>query len=228
MSARILVVDDEAAIRDALTYAFVREGYDVREAADGRTALETALSEPFDVVVLDVMLPGLSGTEVCRRLRAETPVPILMLSAKGAEIDRVIGLELGADDYVTKPFSVAELVARVRALMRRRELERERAEVLRRVGGIEIDFARHEVRVEGRRVELTPSEHRLLVLLSSAPQRAFSRRELMRELWQSDHGGDERACDAHVVNLRRKVERDPAHPERLVTVRGYGYKLLPV
>ena len=228
MSARVLVVDDEPAIRDAVAYALRREGFEVREEEDGTAGLAAARAEPFDAVVLDVMLPGLKGTEVCRTLRAESAVPILLLTARDAEVDRVIGLELGADDYVTKPFSVAELIARVRALLRRRDLDRADATALARVGGIEIDGLRREVRVDGEPVELTPSEFRLLVLLASEPERPFSRREVMRELWQSEHVGDERACDAHVVNLRRKIERDPRRPERLVTVRGHGYKLLAV
>ena len=224
---RILVVDDEPAIRESVSYAFAREGFDVREAADGEEGLALARAEPFDAVVLDVLLPSLPGTEVCRRLRAESAVPILLLTAKDAELDRVIGLELGADDYLTKPFSLAELVARIRALLRRRELDRaDGAPSHRRVGGIELDLLGHEAIVDGRRVGLTPSEFRLLVLLSSQPGRVFQRRELVRELWRSDHVGDERACDTHVVNLRRKIERDPAQPERLLAVRGVGYKLV--
>jgi DNA-binding response OmpR family regulator len=228
VSARILVVDDEPAILDAVAYALRGEGYEVEAETDGEAALETARSGDFDAVVLDLMLPRLPGTEVCRRLRAESPVPILMLTAKTAEVERVVGLELGADDYVTKPFSMAELLARVRALLRRRELDRDEARPARRVGGIEIDFVGHEVRVDGRPAELTPSEFRLLALLSSEPGRAFERRELVRELWRSEFVGDERSCDAHIVNLRRKVERDAASPERIVTVRGVGYRLLPV
>lgn len=228
MSGRILVVDDEPAILDAVSYALRREGYDVHEEGDGAAALGTALAEPFDAVVLDLMLPGLSGMEVCRRLRAQSAVPIVMLTAKGTELDRVVGLELGADDYVTKPFSVAELLARIRAILRRREIDRGEAPAIRRVGGIELDLARHQLRVDGKAVELTPSEFRLLALLASHPERAFSRRQIVEELWRSEHVGDERAADTHVVNLRRKLERDPARPERLVTVRGLGYKLVPV
>jgi two-component system, OmpR family, response regulator RegX3 len=228
VSARILVVEDEPAIREAVSYALRLEGFDVHEEGDGAAALELALAERFDAVVLDLMLPGMAGTEVCRRLRAASPVPILMVTAKATEIDRVVGLELGADDYVTKPFSVAELLARIRAILRRRELDRADGQAVRRVGGIELDLARREARVDGRAVELTPSELKLLALLSSEPERAFSRREIVKELWQSAHVGDERAADTHVVNLRRKLERDPATPKRLVTVRGHGYKLVPV
>jgi two-component system, OmpR family, response regulator RegX3 len=225
---RILVVDDEPAIRDSVTYALEREGFDVLAAADGETALRVALEERFDAVVLDIMLPAISGTEVCRRLRAESAVPILMLTARTGEIDRVVGLEIGADDYVAKPFSMPELVARIRALLRRRELDRDEEGAYRRVGAIELDFRRHEVRVDGVRVDLTPAEFKLLALLASDPGRAWPRRDLIRHLWDSDHGGDERAVDAHVVNLRRKLEADAADPKRLVTVRGVGYSLLAV
>ena len=227
MTARVLVVDDEPALRDSVTYALEREGFDVSAVADGETALELAGTEPFDAVVLDVMLPGLPGTEVCRRLRGESAVPIVMLTARTAEVDRVVGLELGADDYVTKPFSLAELVARVRAILRRRELDRSEAEAPALVvGGLAIDRVRHEVRVDGGLVELTPSEFRLLALLASKPGRAFTRRELVQELWRSEYVGDERICDTHVVGLRRKVERDPARPARILAVRGVGYKLV--
>jgi two-component system response regulator RegX3 len=225
---RILIVDDEPTIRESVSYALEQEGFDVHAVADGETGLRVAREESFDAVLLDIMLPGLSGTEVCRRLRAESAVPILMLTARTAEIDRVLGLELGADDYVPKPFAMRELVARVRAVLRRRELDRDEEGAYRRVGGIEVDFRRHEVRVEGLRVDLTPTEFKLLALLASDPGRAWPRRELMRHLWDSDHVGDERAVDAHVVNLRRKIEADASEPTRLVTVRGVGYSLLDV
>ncbi len=223
-----MVVDDEATLREMIRFNFEREGYRVRLAVDGQEALAAARAERPDLVVLDVMLPGIDGLQVCRLLRAESTVPILLLSAKGEEIDRVLGLELGADDYVTKPFSMAELVGRVRALLRRRELDRGDANLaLRRVGRVEVDVARHEARVDDRPVQLTPSEFRLLALLAEHPERVFSRREIMQHLWESDYVGDEHACDVHVSNLRRKVERDPAKPERIVTVRGVGYKLVP-
>jgi DNA-binding response OmpR family regulator len=225
---RILVVDDEPTIRESVSYALEREGFEVHAVEDGETGLRVATEETFDAVVLDVMLPGLSGTEVCRRLRAESAVPILMLTARTAEVDRVVGLELGADDYVPKPFAMRELVARVRALLRRRELDRSEDGSQRKVGGIEIDFRRHEVHVDGARVDLTPAEFKLLSLLASDPGRAWERRELMQHLWDSEHVGDERAVDAHVVNLRRKIERDPAEPGRILTVRGVGYSLVSV
>ena len=224
---RVLLVDDEPAIRDAVGYALRGAGFEVETEVDGESALETAGASQFDLVILDVMLPGLDGIEVCRRLREDDGVPVIMLTARGAEVDRVLGLELGADDYVTKPFSMAELVGRVKALLRRRELDRG-LDSPRRVGGLELDMTRHRVLVEGRAIDLTPSEFRLLSLLAERPERVFSRREIMEHLWDSGYVGAERACDIHVLNLRRKVENDPGNPERIVTVRGVGYTLMPV
>ena len=227
--SRVLVVDDEPAIRDAVAYALRSEGFEVDCLADGEATLEAASDDEYDVVILDVMLPGLSGTEVCRRLREESAVPIVMLTAKDAELDRVLGLELGADDYVTKPFSTAELIGRVRAILRRRDLDRNRARAAkRRVGGLELDPARHEVRVDGQVRPLTPSEFKLLALLAERPEQVFARREIMQHLWDSSFIGDQRACDIHVSNLRRKLEADPTNPQRIVTVRGIGYKLVAV
>ena len=226
MSDRILVVDDEPAIVDAVSYALRSSGFEVDTFGDGESALEAARTEGYDVLVLDVRLPGLSGIEICRRLRSESDVPILILTAMDAEVDRVLGLEAGADDYVTKPFSVAELVSRVRAILRRRELDRAGSFGVRRVGSLELDVSRHEVRLDGNTIRLTPSEFRLLALLAEEPERVYSRREIMQHLWDSTYVGDERACDIHVSNLRRKIERDPSHPERIVTVRGVGYRLV--
>ncbi len=174
------------------------------------------------------MLPRMSGTEVCRRLRAESAVPIIMLTAKGAELDRVLGLEIGADDYVTKPFSMAELIGRIRAILRRRDLDRSGATSVMRVGGLELDPIRHEAKVDGELRRLTPSEFKLLLLLAEDPERVFSRREIMQHLWDSSYVGDQRACDIHISNLRQKIEPDPANPARVVTVRGVGYKLAVV
>ncbi|HKG09542.1 MAG TPA: response regulator transcription factor [Gaiellaceae bacterium] len=229
MSERILVVDDEPAIVDAVAYALEGEGYEVASRADGEAALSAALDGTFDLVVLDLMLPRLSGTEVCRRLRAESDVPIVMLTAKDAEVDRVLGLEIGADDYVTKPFSIAELVSRVRALLRRRDLDRAgRGYAFKRVGSLTLDLTRHKVSLAGGEVQLTPSEFRLLALLAEEPERAYSRREIMQHLWESSYVGDERACDIHISNLRRKLEEAPDEPQRILTVRGIGYRLVPV
>ena len=225
---KVLVVDDEPALRDTLSYALRQEGFDVELREDGDSGLEAALENQFDLVILDLMLPGTPGTEVCRRLRAESAIPIVMLTAKGAEIDRVMGLEIGADDYVTKPFSMAELIGRVRAILRRRELDRAGVGSVRRVGALELDSARHQVRIDGDLISLTPSEFRLLDLLASDPERVFSRKEIMQHLWDSSYVGDQRACDIHVSNLRRKLETDPTDPQRIVTVRGVGYKLAAV
>jgi two-component system response regulator RegX3 len=180
------------------------------------------------LLILDLMLPRLSGTEILRRVRQESPLPVIVLTAKSAEADRVLGLEIGADDYVSKPFSMAELVGRVRALLRRRELDRVGVSGPVRVGGLELDPYRHHVLVDGEPRHLTQSEFKLLALLASQPERTFSRRELMQHLWESRYVGDQRACDIHISNLRRKVERDRSQPERIVTVRGVGYKLVPV
>ena len=228
MSSSILVVDDDPGVLDVVSFMLRREGFDVDEERDGTAALDAARAKSYDIVILDIMLPGLSGTDVCRELRSESDVPILMLTARDAEIDRVLGLELGADDYVTKPFSTAELLSRVRAILRRRELDRANGgATLRNLGGLQIDLGRHEVRVDGDRVHLTLSEFKVLALLAEQPDAVVSRKELMQHLWASEHVGDEHACEVHISNLRRKIERDPSQPQRLVTVRGMGYKLVP-
>jgi DNA-binding response OmpR family regulator len=228
MTGRILVVDDDPGILEIVSYSLANEGFELETAVDGADALARGLQQPYDLIILDLVLPGLGGREVCRRLRSEgCTVPILMLTAKDAELDRVLGLELGADDYVTKPFSQAELVSRVRAMFRRRDYERDGNEVVRQIGGLRLDFARHEVVVDGNHVKLTASEFKVLTLLASEPERVFSRRQLMEYLWESAYVGDEHAADVHISNLRRKIERDSSHPERIVTVRSFGYKLVP-
>jgi two-component system, OmpR family, response regulator RegX3 len=227
MVESVLVVEDEAAIADAVSYALEAEGFEVDRATDGEEAIEDARRKDYDLILLDLRLPKISGIEVCRTLRAESVVPILMLTAKDSEVDRVVGLEVGADDYVTKPFSMAELISRVRAILRRRQLDRSSGDPVRRVGGLQLDLVRHEVRVDDQTVRLTPSEFRLLAFLADEPGRVFTRREIMQHLWQSEYVGDERATDMHVSNLRRKIERDPDNPERVVTIRGVGYKLVP-
>jgi two-component system response regulator RegX3 len=228
VSSSILVVDDDPGVLDVVSFMLRREGFDVDEERDGTAALEAARTKNYDIVILDIMLPGVSGTDICRELRSESDVPILMLTARDAEIDRVLGLELGADDYVTKPFSTAELLSRVRAILRRRELDRANGgATLRNLGGLQIDLGRHEVRVDGDRVHLTLSEFKVLALLAEQPDAVVSRKELMQHLWASEHVGDEHACEVHISNLRRKIERDPSQPQRLVTVRGMGYKLVP-
>jgi two-component system response regulator RegX3 len=223
----VLVVDDDPGVLDVVAFTLRREGFDVDEERDGRTALDAARSRSYDIVILDVMLPEVSGTEVCRALRAESDVPIVMLTARDAERDRVLGLELGADDYVTKPFSSAELLSRVRAILRRRELDRAAGVgAVRRLGGLQIDLGRQQVTVDGDQVRLTLSEFKVLALLAERPDAVVSRRELMQHLWASEHVGDEHACEVHISNLRRKIERNPSNPQRLLTVRGSGYKLV--
>jgi two-component system response regulator RegX3 len=228
VGSSILVVDDDPGVLDVVSFMLRREGFDVDERREGRAALDAARKRRYDIVILDIMLPGLSGTDVCRALRAESDVPILMLTARDAEVDRVLGLELGADDYVTKPFSAAELLSRVRAILRRRELDRRNGAgaAVRELGGLHIDLGRHEVLVDGERVHLTLSEFKVLSMLAQQPGAVVSRRELMQNLWASEHVGDEHACEVHISNLRRKLERDPSEPQRLVTVRGLGYKLV--
>ncbi|MBA2535852.1 MAG: response regulator transcription factor, partial [Actinobacteria bacterium] len=227
MTGRILIADDEPDIVDALAYALSAEGYEVDTVTDGEAALEAAEREPYDMIVLDIMMPRLSGTEVCRRLRTKSIVPIMMLTARDAELDLVLGLEVGADDYVTKPFSVAELVGRVHAILRRRDFERTAMTgAVREIGGLRIDLARHRVEIEGVPVQLTRSELKLLVFLAERPEQVFSRTQVMEHLWETLYVGDARACDVHVYNLRQKIEADPSHPARLVTVRDVGYKLI--
>jgi two-component system response regulator RegX3 len=221
---RVLVVDDEEAIRDAVAYLLRADGNDVEVASTGTDAIETVAARPFDLVVLDVMLPDLSGVEVARRVRAGSDVPIIMLTARSSEADLVLGLEAGADDYVEKPFSVHELVSRARAILRRRRLDLRAGYDVRRVGDVEIDVLRHEVRAGGRHLRLTPTEYRLLVKLAEA-DRAFGRRELLEAAWETLFVPDPRSCDVHVATLRRKLEDDPAHPRRILTVRGVGYRL---
>jgi DNA-binding response OmpR family regulator len=228
MTGRVLVVDDEPAIADAVAYALKEEGFEVATRGDGESAAAAIEEDSFDLVVLDLRLPRLSGMEVCRRARAHSSVPILMLTARDAEVDRVLGLEVGADDYVTKPFSMPELLARVRALLRRRELDRAQTRPSSyTVGDLVLDLEGQHARIGDRTVHLTASEFRLLAQLAREPGRVFTRREIMQHLWRSNFVADERACDVHVSNVRRKIEVDPAHPRRLVTVRGVGYQLLP-
>ncbi len=229
-SGRILVADDEPSVRESVGYALGQEGFEVTIATDGDDA-DAKLGDgevPFDLLVLDIMMPGRSGLDLCRDIRGRSPVPIILLTAKDAEVDKVVGLEVGADDYVTKPFSVRELLGRVRALLRRRELDRVPADgggQSIEAGDVSIDLARHLVTVRAEPVNLTRSEFQVLRLLAERPGQVFSRLEIMEELWQSEFSGDVRACDVHISNLRQKIERDPQDPELVVTVRGIGYKL---
>jgi len=228
MSTRILLVEDEPAIAEAVAYALKDAGFEVDAVGDGGEALEASRRLDYDLMILDLLLPGMSGLNVCRTVRAESDLPILMLTARETELDRVVGLETGADDYGTKPFSIAEPVIRVRALLRRRALDLSRNSVVRVVGGLRLDANHHAATVEDRPLQLTPSEFRLLSLLATEPGRVFTREDLVRHLWQSDFLGDRRAIDVHISNLRRKLEPNPRQPRRLVTVRGSGYKLMAV
>jgi two-component system response regulator RegX3 len=221
--ARILLADDEPDLLEPVAYALRRHGFDVTTVPDGEGALREARGGGYDLLICDVLMPGTLGTDVTRLLRAEGDLPIILLTAKDAEVDRVLGLELGADDYVTKPFSAAELVSRVRALLRRRELDRTAAAPTLKVGRLVIDYARHVVEVDGDDVSLTPSEFTVLLLLAESPGQVFSRGQIMERLWDSPHTGDGRAADVHISNLRRKVGS-----ERIVTVREFGYKLVEV
>lgn len=226
---KILIADDEESVREAVAYALQQEGFEVVVAKDGSDAESKLEGEQldFDLLILDIMMPGRSGLDICREVRSRSPVPIILLTAKDAEVDKVVGLEVGADDYVTKPFSVRELIGRVRAQLRRRELDRNSGDLAKVIeaGPVRIDLARHLVSIGGRPVSLTRSEFQVLRLLAENPGRVFSRLEIMEELWQSEFSGDVRACDVHISNLRQKVEADPQRPELVVTVRGIGYRL---
>ena len=223
---RILVVDDEPNIVELVKYNLSREGYEVITSYDGHDAVEKARTAAPDLVVLDLMLPYVDGLEVCRVLRRESSVPILMLTAKDTEQDRVLGLELGADDYVTKPFSPPELVARVRAILRRtaREERRPNAAPLA-VGGLVLDPTTHEVMLNGRLIDLTTKEFDLLQLLLGHPSRVFTRDFLLEHIWGYDYFGSTRTVDMHISRLREKIEDDPNNPTYITTVRGVGYKL---
>jgi two-component system response regulator RegX3 len=227
-SGRILVADDEPSVRESVGYALAQDGFDVDVARDGNEAAEKVAGDtvPYDLLILDIMMPGPSGLDICREVRSRSAVPIIVLTAKDAEVDKVVGLEVGADDYVTKPFSVRELLGRVRAQLRRRELDRGPLNQAVRIeaGPVAIDLVRHVAMVREVPINLTRSEFQLLRLLVSRPGEVFARRQIMEELWQTEFDGDERACDVHISNLRQKVERDPQRPELVVTVRGVGYK----
>jgi len=221
---RILVVDDEPHIVELVRYNLVNEGYEVVVAHDGHEAIEKARATSPDLVVLDLMLPYVDGLEICRALRRESSVPILILTAKDAEQDRVVGLELGADDYVTKPFSPRELVARVRAILRRVSRDASPSEGPLAMGGLVLDPTTHEVRLRDRLVDLTTKEFDLLRLLMSHPNQVFTRDFLLEHIWGYEYFGSTRTVDMHVSRLREKIEDDPIAPTFIVTVRGVGYK----
>jgi DNA-binding response OmpR family regulator len=224
-SARILLVDDENAVQTLLTYPLRKDGYEVVPAHDGREALDRFASERFDLVVLDIMLPKLDGVEVCRRLRSRSQVPIIMLTAKDDEIDKVIGLEMGADDYITKPFSVREFRSRVKAALRRAEMLGGAPTNEPIVSGeLRIDFERRAVEAGGEPVRLTYVEFEILAALACSPGRVFTREALLEQVWGDSAFRDPRTVDVHIRHLREKLERDPKQPEYLFTVRGAGYR----
>jgi two-component system, OmpR family, response regulator RegX3 len=221
---RVLVVDDEEAIRDGVAYSLRAEGLEVECSDSGASALAAFSEAAFDLVVLDIMLGDISGVEVARRIRSAHDVPILMLTARTEEADLVLGFEAGADDYVTKPFSMRELISRTRAILRRRELDRSVPAQIIRAGDVELDLLRHEVTVAGTPTRVSPTELRILALLAGE-DRAFTRKEILQHAWETAFVPDVRACDVHIANLRKRIEPDPSNPIRLLTVRGVGYRL---
>ncbi len=221
---KILVVDDEPTLVATLKYNLEREGYRVMTASNGEAALSQARTGQPDVILLDLMLPGLDGLEICRILRRETAVPILMLTAKGEETDKVVGLELGADDYVTKPFSMRELMARVRALLRRAEISAGVEADVITAADLIVDLRRREASLRGQALTLKPKEFDLLAFFLRNRGRAFTRQQLLDQVWGYDFAGDTRTVDVHVSWLRQKIEDNPSKPSRLITVRGTGYR----
>jgi two-component system, OmpR family, response regulator RegX3 len=221
---RVLVVEDEESYSDALAYMLRKEGFEVSLASTGPDALTEFDHTGADIVLLDLMLPGMPGTEVCRRIRQTSNVPVIMVSAKDSEIDKVVGLELGADDYVTKPYSPRELVARIRAVLRRGDVVEAESSALE-AGPLRMDVERHVVTVDGTEVKLPLKEFELLEMFLRNPGRVLTRGQLIDRVWGSDYVGDTKTLDVHVKRLRTKIESDPARPEHLVTVRGLGYKL---
>ncbi|MGF1646261.1 MAG: response regulator [Kineosporiaceae bacterium] len=221
---RILVVEDEESFADPLSYVLTREGYDVAVATTGTEALDEYDRNGADLVLLDLMLPGLPGTEVCRQLRVRGNVPVIMLTAKDAEVDKVVGLELGADDYVTKPYSSRELVARIRAVLRRRDDGDQLVSSTIEAGPVRIDVERHSVTVRGRPVQMPLKEFELLELLIRNAGRVLTRGQIIDRVWGLDYVGDTKTLDVHVKRLRSKVEPKPSAPRHIVTVRGLGYK----
>ncbi len=225
--ARILIVEDEASLADTVRYNLEREGYAVAVASDGRRALDRFRSDDPSLVILDLMLPELSGLDVCRQIRQISNVPIIMVTAKDSEADRVSGLELGADDYVTKPFSVRELVSRVRAHLRREDMTGgSKASATFTGGPVELDPIGHEVRIRGELIAIPPKEVALLEMLLRLKGRLLTRDHLIAEVWGGDYFGDTKTLDVHVKRLRQKIEEDPHRPAHLVTVRGLGYRFL--
>jgi two-component system response regulator RegX3 len=223
--SKILVVEDEESFRDALAFVLSKEGFEVKLVQDGQSALDTYEKEGADLILLDLMLPGVSGLEVCKSIRAKSNVPIIMVTAKNEEVDKVIGLELGADDYVTKPFSSRELVARIRAVLRRGTDNEVTSDYgILEVGPVRIDIDRHSVSVRGEAISLPLKEFDLLELLVRNSGRVLTRGQLIDRVWGNNYVGDTKTLDVHIKRLRAKIEKDPAEPAHLLTVRGLGYK----
>jgi DNA-binding response OmpR family regulator len=223
--ARILLVDDEQSVQKLLSYPLRKEGYEVVPAMDGQEALDRCRGQSFDLIVLDVMLPKIDGFDVCRQIRAQSSVPIIMLTAKAEEFDKVLGLELGADDYITKPFSMREFRSRVKAVLRRADLRSngDRSEEPLEERDVRIDFGKRQVEVRGDQVKLTYVEFEILAILARSPGRVFSRTMLLERLWGDAAYRDPRTIDVHIRHLREKIERDAKEPELIFTVRGVGY-----
>lgn len=221
---RILVVEDETSFSEALVFLLQKEGFEVAVADTGTKGLAEFDRTGADLVLLDLMLPGMSGTEVCRQIRSRSSVPIIMLTAKDSEIDKVVGLELGADDYVTKPYSSRELTARIRAVLRRQVDFEDAEDAVLNVAGVRMDTERHEVSVNGDRIQLPLKEFELLEILLRNAGRVLTRIQLIDRVWGSDYVGDTKTLDVHVKRLRSKIEKDPANPVHLITLRGLGYK----
>ena len=225
--SKILIVEDEASFSEALEFLLTKEGFTVEVATDGKKALEQFEANGADLILLDLMIPEISGTEVCRIIRTTSQVPIIMLTAKDAEIDKVVGLELGADDYVTKPYSSRELLARIKAVLRRQNLDQDNSESIGAlsVGPIRMDIDKHQVTVKGISISLPLREFELLEVLRRNSGRVLTRNQLIDRVWGGDYFGDTKTLDVHVKRLRAKIEEDPANPVLLQTIRGLGYKL---
>ena len=222
---RVLIVEDEESLADPLAYLLHKEGFETTVVTDGQSALAEFDRAGADIVLLDLMLPGMSGTDVCKQLRARSSVPVIMVTARDSEIDKVLGLELGADDYVTKPYSARELIARIRAVLRRGAEAEDISDTVLESGPVRMDIERHIVSVDGEQIALPLKEFDLLEYLMRNKGRVLTRGQLIDRVWGADYVGDTKTLDVHVKRLRAKIEADPANPVRLVTVRGLGYKL---
>lgn len=221
----ILVVDDEKTLVKALSFNLEKEGFRVEKAYDGEEALQKAFDLKPDIIVLDLMLPEIDGFEVCRRIRKKLETPIIMLTARTDDIDKVLGLELGADDYLTKPFNSRELVARIKAILRRSVFREEEAKKLLQIGRLTIDLLQHRVRIEDKEINLTTKEFALLSFLAANAGNVYSREQLLEQIWGYDYYGDVRTVDVHIRHLREKIEKDPGNPDLILTIWGTGYKI---